>query len=89
VLVEAMEFGLPVVSSDCPFGPREILADGRYGTLVPPGDVQALAEAMRKTLQGGHDADALKTRAAAFTRKIAADSYLKAMFPDTPGNPNP
>ena len=89
VLVEALEFGLPVVSSDCPYGPREILADGRYGTLVPPGDAQALAAAMQQALQNRPDAGAQQARAGAFTLKIAAESYLRAMFPEAPGNPNP
>lgn len=43
VIVEAMSFGLPIVSTDCNHGPREILADGRYGRLVPVGDFNRLA----------------------------------------------
>ena len=45
VLVEALHAGLRIVSTDCPFGPREILADGKYGQLVPVGDEQAMAAA--------------------------------------------
>jgi glycosyltransferase involved in cell wall biosynthesis len=49
-LVEAMVLGKPVISTDCPDGPREILLDGKCGILVPVGDTEQLASAMNKIL---------------------------------------
>jgi len=54
-LMEAMLAGLPVVSTDCESGPREILDGGRLGRLVPVGDAGALAEAMATALSEPHD----------------------------------
>ena len=49
-LIEAMEAGAAIVSTDCPFGPSEILDEGRFGRLVPVGDAQGLADALRAEL---------------------------------------
>ena len=51
VLIEAMAAGVPVVSTDAPHGPREILDHGRYGALVPVADAKALAKAMAEMLE--------------------------------------
>jgi glycosyltransferase involved in cell wall biosynthesis len=50
VLVEAMSLGTPVIATDCPSGPREILKNGLYGPLVQVDDPGALALAMQKSL---------------------------------------
>lgn len=76
VLIEALSFGLPVVSTDCPSGPAEILENGRWGRLTPVGDAQALARAMDEALSAPVDRDALKRRAADFSPEIAARKYL-------------
>ena len=52
VLIEALYCGARLVATDCPSGPREILADGQYGQLVPVGDASALALAIETALDG-------------------------------------
>jgi glycosyltransferase involved in cell wall biosynthesis len=82
VIVEALAAGIPVVSTDCLSGPREILADGKFGRLVPVGDAQALAEAMRESLASAHDSAALMARAQDFSIDKAAVRYLELLLPD-------
>ena len=76
VLVEAMACGCPVVSTDCPSGPDEILAGGRYGRLVPVGDAAALADAIVETLDTTIDREALRSRAREFNVDRAVEHYL-------------
>jgi len=79
VLIQAMACGCSVVSTDCPDGPREILADGQYGALVPPRDPEALSRAIATALDGPRDRDALRARAADFRVDTALDAY-EALF---------
>ncbi|HEY6544276.1 MAG TPA: glycosyltransferase [Dokdonella sp.] len=82
VLVEAMEHGLRIVSTDCPGGPREVLDRGRYGRLVPPGDPQALADAMVESLSTPVDALALRERAREYDISRVAARYLELLLPE-------
>jgi len=76
-IVEALAAGVPVVSTDAPYGPREILAEGRYGRLVPVGDAAALAGAIDEMLATPADAAALTARAEAFSVEAAARRFLE------------
>jgi glycosyltransferase involved in cell wall biosynthesis len=53
VLVEALYCGVPVIATDCPSGPREILSGGKYGLLVPVEDAAAMASAIESQLVAG------------------------------------
>lgn len=77
VLVEAMACGCPVVSTDCPNGPSEILADGEYGPLVPTEDDEALARAIEFALDNPMDEGVLRERAEDFSIGAVTDEYRR------------
>lgn len=76
VIVEALSFGLPLVATDCPSGPAEILENGRWGRLVAVGDADALSCAMDAAISAPVDRVSLKARATDFAPEIAARKYL-------------
>jgi glycosyltransferase involved in cell wall biosynthesis len=80
-LVEAMACGTPVVSTDCPSGPREILDAGGYGRLVPPDDARALCNAMTDALWQGRDDGSARRRAEHYSVEAAAERYLTLLEP--------
>ena len=77
VLVEAMECGLPVVSTDCPSGPAEILEHGRLGPLVEAGNPAALSRAIQHALVNPVDRHALITRSKDYACSTIAERYLQ------------
>ena len=84
VIVESFALGVPVVSTDCPSGPRELLRDGELGTLVPVGDAEALANATMATLNV-HDAERLErlrrltSHAEQFTSSAIAGAFAEVI----------
>jgi glycosyltransferase involved in cell wall biosynthesis len=79
VLVEALLAGLPIVSTDCPTGPREILAGGAYGTLVPCGDSSALAAAIGEALDRPNVAERLIRHGREMSGSDSSGRYLNLM----------
>ena len=95
VLVEAMACGCPVISTDCPYGPAEILAGGKYGILVPVGDEEELSRAILDLL--GNErlrsrlAESGPGRAKSFSMDVIAPGYLEVFeqlsFPSRGSSP--
>ncbi len=76
-LTEAMALGVPVVATDCPSGPSELLQQGRIGPLVRPGDVAGLAAAMARVLAAPPHPGLLRGAVSAYTMEHSAAGYLR------------
>lgn len=76
VLVESMACGTPIVSTNCPHGPAEILENGRYGELVPVGNASAMAEAIIRSLNIPRPAEQLQHRAKLYSVSNSSKDYL-------------
>lgn len=74
-IIEALACGCPVVATDCPSGPREILQDGQLGRLVPVDDARALATAMANALDEPADVAALMARGDDYSVAAAIAAY--------------
>jgi glycosyltransferase involved in cell wall biosynthesis len=79
-LLEALACGCPVIATDCPSGPAEILDGGRYGRLVSPGDVEQLASAMLETMAEPARRDVLRGRASEYDPDVIAERYLSVLL---------
>ena len=79
VLTEALALGTPVVATDCPTGPREMLQGGRYGALVPVGDAESLAGAMLQTLGNPPPPAFLREAVGEYHVEHSARAYLQAL----------
>lgn len=82
-LLEAIALGLPVISTDCKHGPREILDGGRYGVLVKPNDPNLLAEEIIRHASFRSNVaseEELKRRAEDFALCNVSSKYLEAFY---------
>jgi glycosyltransferase involved in cell wall biosynthesis len=77
VLIEALDCGLPIVSTDSPTGPSEILEAGKWGVLVPLDDSVELLKGIKASLNLKHDKNALMSRADKFSVQNISTYYLK------------
>lgn len=78
-LTEALALGIPAVSTDCRSGPREILQDGRYGPLVPVGEVGQLADAIVRTVEDHLPAETLRKAVEQYTVASSVKGYLDSL----------
>jgi glycosyltransferase involved in cell wall biosynthesis len=76
-IIEALACGTPVVSTNCPYGPLEILQGGRFGALTPVGDAKAMAAAIAAALTKIPDRGPLRARGLDYTAERAAQRFLE------------
>jgi glycosyltransferase involved in cell wall biosynthesis len=79
VLIEAMACGCPVVATNCPSGPAEILDHGRIGKLVPVGDVAAMARAIGETLEASGPRELFVERARHYSYDGVVSDYARVL----------
>jgi len=79
VLLEAMALGVPIVSTDCPHGPREALSGGEYGVLVPHGDHEAFADAIVNVIGNIDRSRDIALKAHQFVQNFSVERWFLSM----------
>jgi len=79
VLIESLAVGTPVVSTDCPSGPMEILNGGKYGKLVPMYDPQELSASILEVLQGHNVPVVTEEAITPYTLEVSVSKYLQVL----------
>ena len=79
VIVEAMSYGVQIISTDCPSGPSEILDNGKYGILVPTNDEKSISSAIKNIINNKFDVKLLINRAKDFEIMNITKQYLDTM----------
>ncbi len=79
VLIEALYCGVPLIATDCPSGPREILANGLNGQLVPVGDATSMAQAIERALLGETPRPSPGSWEP-FDLRVVVDQYVNVLF---------
>jgi glycosyltransferase involved in cell wall biosynthesis len=80
VIVESFSVGTPVVSTDCPHGPNEIISNSSLGILAKVNDPASIANAIKKSFSMSYNEESLKSRANEFSIEIAGNKYLRTII---------
>ncbi|WP_378173656.1 glycosyltransferase family 4 protein [Aquimarina sp. SS2-1] len=77
VLTEAMAYGVPCVSYDCPYGPSDIITDGKNGVLVENGDIDAFAEGIISLIENQKQRESFGINAKETVKKYLPETIAK------------
>jgi glycosyltransferase involved in cell wall biosynthesis len=77
VLIEALSFGLSIISTDTPHGPKEILSYGKFGDIVPIGDIKKIAKLILIRIEKPISRKHIFSRASEYSIEQTALNYIK------------